>query len=77
MATMPTQALLMTNSRESYCVPSSVLEPQLSHLQVLIAHHQLQFFQGERKIREDEGVNMIKVHYMHVWKYHNKTSLYN
>jgi hypothetical protein len=66
MASMPKQALLMTNSRASCCVPGSVLELQLSHLQVLIAHHQVQHFQGERKIREDKEVNMIKVHYMHV-----------
>jgi hypothetical protein len=77
MTTMPTQALLMANSMVSCCVPGSVLELQLSHLQVLIVHHQLQCFQGERRIREDKGVNMIKEHYMHVWKYHNKTSLYN
>jgi hypothetical protein len=77
MATMPTQALLMANSRASCCVPGSVLELQLSHLQVLIVHQQLQCFQGERRIREDKGVDMIKVHYMHVWKYHNKTFLYN
>jgi hypothetical protein len=77
MATMPTQALLMANSRASSCVPGSVLELQLSHLQVLIAHQQLQHFQGERRIREDNGVNMIKVNYIHVWKYHNKTFLYN
>jgi hypothetical protein len=55
MATMPTQALLMANSRASCCVPGSVLELQLSHLQVLIAHHQVQHLQGERKIREDKG----------------------
>jgi hypothetical protein len=24
-----------------------------------------------------EGVNMIKVHYMHIWKCHNETPLYN
>jgi hypothetical protein len=66
MATIPTQALLMANRRESCCVPGSGLELQLSHLQVLIAHNQLQCFHGERKIREDKGVNMIKVHYMHV-----------
>jgi hypothetical protein len=23
------------------------------------------------------GVNLIKVHYKHVWKYHNETPLYN
>jgi hypothetical protein len=77
MATMPTQVLLMANSRASCCVPVSVLELQLSHLQVLIAHRQLQYFQGKRRIRKDKGVNMNKVHYMHVWKYHNKTFLHN
>jgi hypothetical protein len=64
MATMTTQVLLMANSRASCCVPGSVLELQLSNLQVLIAHQQLQCFQGERRIREDKGVNMIKVHYI-------------
>jgi hypothetical protein len=39
---MPTQALLMANSKASCCVSDSVLELQLSHLQVLIAHQQLQ-----------------------------------
>jgi hypothetical protein len=68
MVTMPTQALLMANSRAFYCVPGSVLELQLSHLQVLIAQQQLQCFQWERRIGENKGVNMIKVHYMHVWK---------
>jgi hypothetical protein len=24
-----------------------------------------------------EGVSMIKVHYMHLWKYHSETPLYN
>jgi hypothetical protein len=77
MATIPTQAFLMANSRASCSVPGSVLKLQLSHLQVLIAHKQLQCFQGQRRITEDKGVNMIKVHYIHVWKYHNKTFLYN
>jgi hypothetical protein len=77
MATMPTQALLMANSVASYCVPGSVLELQLSHLQVLIAHQQLQCFQWGRRITEDKEVNMIKIHYMHVWKYQNKAFLYN
>jgi hypothetical protein len=65
MATMPTWALLMANSRASCCVPGSVLEMKLSHLQVLIVHHQLQCFQGEKKVGEDKGMNMIKMHYMH------------
>jgi hypothetical protein len=77
MAIMPTQALLMANSRATCCVPGSVLEQQLSHLHVFIAYQQPQHFQGERRIREDKGMNMIKVLYLHVWKYHNKTSLYN
>jgi hypothetical protein len=24
-----------------------------------------------------DGVNFVKVHYMHIWKYHNETHLYN
>jgi hypothetical protein len=31
----------------------------------------------KEKKRVTEGMNMIKVHYIHVWKYHNKTPLYN
>jgi hypothetical protein len=27
--------------------------------------------------RAIEGVNLIKVHYIHVWKYHNESSWYN
>jgi hypothetical protein len=30
---------------------------------------------GDKKIIE--VVNMIKVHYVHVWKYHSETPLYN
>jgi hypothetical protein len=30
-----------------------------------------------REERVIEGVNLIKVHYMHAWKYHNETPLYN
>jgi hypothetical protein len=26
---------------------------------------------------KEEQVNLIKVHYMHVWKYHNGTPSYN
>jgi hypothetical protein len=29
------------------------------------------------KVHNVEGTNLIEVHYMHVWKYHNETSLYN
>jgi hypothetical protein len=32
---------------------------------------------GEGKERVIEGVDMIKIHYMHEWKYHNKTPLIN
>jgi hypothetical protein len=32
---------------------------------------------GERVERIIEGINLIKVYYMHVWKYHIETPLYN
>jgi hypothetical protein len=28
-------------------------------------------------IRKSNGVNLIKAHYMHEWKYHNETPLDN
>jgi hypothetical protein len=28
---------------------------------------------GVMRKRVMKGVNMIKVHYMHIWKYHNET----
>jgi hypothetical protein len=28
--------------------------------------------QGRKEEVKDRGVNLIKVHYMHVWKYHNE-----
>jgi hypothetical protein len=31
--------------------------------------------EGVRK--SSGGVNLIKVHYMHTWKYHNETPSYN
>jgi hypothetical protein len=33
---------------------------------------------GEKRIKKriTEAVNLIKVHYMQVWKYHNETPLY-
>jgi hypothetical protein len=27
--------------------------------------------------REIEGMNLIEVYFMHIWKYHNETPLYN
>jgi hypothetical protein len=32
---------------------------------------------GEKGSRKGSGVNMAKVHYIHVWKYHNEAPLYN
>jgi hypothetical protein len=32
---------------------------------------------GEEGIKAQQGVNLNKVHYMHVWKYHNEIHLYN
>jgi hypothetical protein len=32
---------------------------------------------GEEDKTIIKGANLIKVHYMHVWKYHNETPLYN
>jgi hypothetical protein len=39
----------------------------------------INIFKGEERgqKRVTEEVNLIKVHYMHVWKYHNGTLLYN
>jgi hypothetical protein len=34
------------------------------------------FKKGEYE-RVVKGVNLIKVHYMHVWEYHNDMPLYN
>jgi hypothetical protein len=31
----------------------------------------------ERNKKSNQGVNLIKIHYMHGWKYHNKNPLYN
>jgi hypothetical protein len=31
---------------------------------------------GENK-KKDQGVNVIKLHYMYVWKYNNETPIYN
>jgi hypothetical protein len=33
--------------------------------------------EGRAKGKCDGGVDMVEVPYMHVWKYHNETFLYN
>jgi hypothetical protein len=34
--------------------------------------------EGDQRLeREIEGMNLTKLHYMHIWKDHNKTPLYN
>jgi hypothetical protein len=32
---------------------------------------------GEGKVECDVEVNIIKAHYIHVWKYHNENPLWN
>jgi hypothetical protein len=33
--------------------------------------------EGELKKSKRELIDLIKVHYIHIWKYHNETPLYN
>jgi hypothetical protein len=36
------------------------------------------FLKEKGKMRKsNKGVNLIQVHYMHGWKYHNETLFYN
>jgi hypothetical protein len=49
-------------------------------MHVLKGHNETYFLKFARKFnkrwfgrRVIEEVNMVKVHYMHVWKYHNET----